>query len=47
MSPWHGRAGFDLAITDFSEHYADQNEKDDGAFVEAVWSGRLEATEEI
>jgi uncharacterized protein (DUF2252 family) len=36
---------FDLAITDFSERYADQNEKDYQVFADAVRSGRLEATE--
>ncbi|MFE4228978.1 DUF2252 domain-containing protein [Arthrobacter sp. NPDC056886] len=36
---------FELAITDFSERYADQNEKDYQAFADAVRSGRLEATE--
>jgi uncharacterized protein (DUF2252 family) len=38
-----GDATFDNAITDFSERYADQNEKDFGNFVEAVRSGRLQA----
>ena len=37
--------GFDRSIADFSERYADQNEKDYEAFVEAVRSGRLEAIE--
>lgn len=36
---------FERSITDFSERYADQNEKDYQAFAEAVRSGRLEATE--
>jgi uncharacterized protein (DUF2252 family) len=36
---------FELAITDFSERYADQNEKDYQVFADAVRSGRLEATE--
>ena len=35
--------GFDEAITDFAERYADQNERDYQAFCEAVTSGRLEA----
>jgi Uncharacterized protein conserved in bacteria (DUF2252) len=39
--------GFDRSITDFSERYADQNEQDYQAFVEAVRSGRLEATEGV
>ena len=34
---------FDQSITDFSEAYADQNERDYQAFVNAVTSGRLEA----
>jgi predicted alpha/beta hydrolase len=38
---------FDRSITDFSERYADQNQKDFDAFVGAVKSGRLEATEGI
>ena len=38
---------FDQAITDFSERYADQNERDYEAFVEAVRSGRLEAIEGV
>lgn len=36
---------FERSISDFSERYADQNEKDYQAFAEAVRSGRLEATE--
>jgi uncharacterized protein (DUF2252 family) len=38
---------FDRSIADFSERYADQNEKDYEAFVGAVRSGRLEAVEGI
>ena len=38
---------FDLAMTDFSERYADQNERDYEAFAKAVKSGRLEAVEGI
>jgi len=38
---------FDRAITDFSEHYADQNEKDYQAFVAAVGSGRIDAVEGV
>src|SRR5262249_56548316 len=34
---------FDKSITDFSERYADQNERDYAEFVNAVKSGRLEA----
>ena len=36
---------FERSISDFSERYADQNEKDYQAFADAVRSGRLEATE--
>ncbi len=36
---------FDRSITDFSERYADQNDKDYEAFADAVRSGRLEAVE--
>ncbi|MEF2978390.1 DUF2252 domain-containing protein [Subtercola sp. YIM 133946] len=35
---------FDRALADFATVYADQNEKDYAAFVDAVQSGRLEAT---
>jgi uncharacterized protein (DUF2252 family) len=38
---------FDKSITDFSERYADQNERDYEAFVNAVKSGRLEAAEGV
>jgi uncharacterized protein (DUF2252 family) len=38
---------FDKSIADFSERYADQNERDYEAFVNAVSSGRLEAREGI
>ena len=34
---------FDRAIADFAVRYADQNEKDYQAVVDAVQSGRLEA----
>jgi Uncharacterized protein conserved in bacteria (DUF2252) len=34
---------FDRAIADFSSAYADQNQRDYEAFVEAVRSGRLAA----
>ena len=41
-----GRSGrFDRSIADFSERYADQNERDFEAFVGAVRSGRLDAVE--
>ena len=36
---------FDRSITDFSERYADQNERDYDAFTAAVASGRLTAIE--
>ena len=38
---------FDESITDFSERYADQNERDYQEFVTAVRSGRLQAREGI
>ena len=38
---------FDTSITDFSLRYADQNELDYQAFVEAVRSGRIPAVEGI
>ena len=38
---------FDKSITDFSERYADQNERDYQEFVNAVRSGRLEAAEGV
>jgi hypothetical protein len=38
---------FDRSITDFSERYADQNEKDYEEFVKAVRSGRLQAVEGV
>jgi len=38
---------FDRSITDFSERYADQNERDYEAFTAAVASGRLEAIEGV
>jgi uncharacterized protein (DUF2252 family) len=34
---------FDQSVTDFSERYADQNERDYARFVKAIRSGRLEA----
>jgi uncharacterized protein (DUF2252 family) len=39
--------GFDRSVTDFSERYSDQNDKDFRSFVGAVRSGRLEAIEGI
>jgi uncharacterized protein (DUF2252 family) len=38
---------FDKSITDFSERYADQNEQDYTAFVNAVKSGQLRAVEGV
>jgi len=38
---------FDKAITDFSEGYADQNERDYQQFMKAIRSGRLEAREGV
>jgi len=38
---------FDRSIADFSERYADQNEKDYEEFTQAIKSGRLEAIEGI
>jgi uncharacterized protein (DUF2252 family) len=38
---------FDRSIVDFSERYADQNEKDYEEFVGAIKSGRLEAVEGV
>jgi NAD(P)H-dependent flavin oxidoreductase YrpB (nitropropane dioxygenase family) len=38
---------FDRSITDFSERYADQNQRDYEAFVGAIRSGKLQATEGI
>jgi uncharacterized protein (DUF2252 family) len=42
-----GSDEFDKSITDFSERYADQNEKDYQKFVKAIRSGRLQAVEGI
>ena len=38
---------FEQSITDFSERYADQNERDYQAFAEAIRSGRLAAVENV
>ncbi len=38
---------FDQALTKFAERYADQNERDYEAFLEAIRSGRLEAAPEL
>jgi uncharacterized protein (DUF2252 family) len=42
-----GSDAFDKSITDFSQRYADQNERDYQEFVTAVRSGRLEAVEGV
>jgi uncharacterized protein (DUF2252 family) len=42
-----GGGAFDRSISDFSERYADQNERDYQEFVKAIRSGRLEAREGI
>jgi uncharacterized protein (DUF2252 family) len=42
-----GSDTFDKSITDFSQRYADQNERDYQEFVAAVRSGRLEAVEGV
>ena len=42
-----GSDAFDKSITDFSERYADQNERDYEEFVTAVKSGRLEAVQGV
>jgi hypothetical protein len=41
------RDTFDQSITDFSQRYADQNERDYQAFAKAIRSGRLQALEGI
>jgi uncharacterized protein (DUF2252 family) len=38
---------FDRSITDFSQRYAEQNERDYQAFTEAIRSGRLQALEGV
>jgi uncharacterized protein (DUF2252 family) len=42
-----GSEEFDRSITDFSEHYANQNEQDYQQFLKAIKSGRLQATEGV
>jgi uncharacterized protein (DUF2252 family) len=42
-----GSAGFDHAIADFAEAYADQNEADYAAFLEAAKAGSVPSTTEI
>ena len=36
---------FEASVTDFSERYADQNDRDYEAFAEAIRTGRVEAVE--
>jgi hypothetical protein len=38
---------FDQSITDFSERYANQNERDYQEFITAVQAGRLEARDGV
>ena len=38
---------FDRAMADFADRYADQNELDYEAFVNAIRSGRLDAVEGV
>jgi predicted alpha/beta hydrolase len=38
---------FDTSITDFSQRYADQNERDYQEFVNAIRSGRLQALQGV
>ncbi|MET4058743.1 uncharacterized protein (DUF2252 family) [Arthrobacter sp. UYP6] len=48
IAAYLGKSGkFDLSITDFSERYADQNDKDYQAFADAIKAGRLEAVEGV
>jgi uncharacterized protein (DUF2252 family) len=42
-----GSDAFDKSITDFSQRYADQNERDYQEFLTAIRSGRLEAIEGV
>jgi len=39
--------GFDKAVTDFSQRYADQNEQDYQSFTKAISTGRLPAVEGV
>jgi uncharacterized protein (DUF2252 family) len=38
---------FDTSVTDFAQRYADQNERDYRAFIDAIQSGRMEAIEGV
>jgi Uncharacterized protein conserved in bacteria (DUF2252) len=42
-----GSDAFDTSVTDFAERYADRNERDYREFVNAVRSGRLDATDGV
>ncbi len=42
-----GHDGWDRSVTDFSQRYADQNERDYQAFLDAVRGGRLQAIEGV
>jgi hypothetical protein len=42
-----GSDAFDKSIDDFSQRYADQNERDYQQFVKAIRSGRLQALEGV
>jgi uncharacterized protein (DUF2252 family) len=48
IAAYLGKSGkFDQAVVDFSERYADQNERDYKSFVKAVKSGRLAAQQGV
>jgi hypothetical protein len=48
MSSYLGKKDrFEVAITDFSERYADQNARDYETFCEAIRTGRLQAVEGV
>jgi hypothetical protein len=48
IAAYLGETGaFDKSIADFSQRYADQNQRDYDEFVNAVRSGRLEAVEGV
>jgi hypothetical protein len=42
-----GGPSFDLAVREFAETYADQNERDHQSLVSAIASGRVEAQDGI
>ena len=43
----HARSGDPIAIGDFSDRYADQNERDYAAVADAAQSGRIEARTDL